>query len=107
MRKINLIANNQLTRLFDLWRTIGLKNVEETRVKEVENLVQQLFSDMVKEEERSLDRITKKIQNYEKERLEIARDLKIDCQRDDSLEAALSLIDVEFKYDCSPLILMY
>ena len=101
-----MIANNRLTRLFDLWRTIGL-NIEETRVKEVEKLVQQLFDDMVTEEERSLDRITKKIQQYEKERLEIARDLKIDCQRDDSLEAALSLIDVEFKYDSSPLILMY
>ena len=53
---------------------------------------------MVSEEERSLDRTTKKIQQYEKERLEIARDLNIDYGRDDSLEAALSLIDVEFKY---------
>ena len=74
-----------------------MKNIEETRVKEVENLVQQFFDDMVSEDERSLDRITKKIQKYEKERLEIATDLNIDCQRDDSLEAALSLIDVEFK----------
>ena len=99
MRKINLIANNRLTRLFDLWRTIGLENIEETRIKRVENLVHQLFDDMVSEDERSLDRITKKIQQYEKERSEIAKDLKIDRQRDDSLEAALSLIDVEFKYD--------
>ena len=74
-----------------------MKNIEETRVKEVENLVQQFFDDMVSEDERSLDRITKKIQKYEKERLEIATDLNIECQRDDSLEAALSLIDVEFK----------
>ena len=42
-------------------------------------------------------RITKNIQRYELERLEIRRDLNVFVDNEDSFEAALSLIDVEFK----------
>ena len=76
---------------------MGIKDVEDSRLKDVERHVEKLFGDMVTEEERNLDRITKNIQRYEMERLEIRKDLRVFVETDDSFEAALSLIDVEFK----------
>ena len=76
---------------------MGIKDVQDSRLKDVERHVEKLFGDMVTEEERNLDRITKNIQRYEMERLEIRKDLRVFVETDDSFEAALSLIDVEFK----------
>lgn len=76
---------------------MGIKDVEDSRIRDVERHVEKLFGDMVTEEERNLDRITKNIQRYEMERLEIRKDLRVFVETDDSFEAALSLIDVEFK----------
>jgi len=56
-----------------------------------------LLDNLVSEEEKHLDKITKNIQRYELERLEIRRDLNLFVDNEDSFEAALSLIDVEFK----------
>merc|ERR1711936_905657 len=95
-QKIQCIANKQLRRLFELWRLIGVKPID-SRIQDVEKHFEALLEKLVSEEEKHLDKITKNIQRYELERLEIRRDLNVFVDNEDSFEAALSLIDVEFK----------
>merc|ERR1711936_618904 len=86
-QKIQCIANKQLRRLFELWRLIGVKPID-SRIQDVEKHFEALLEKLVSEEEKHLDKITKNIQRYELERLEIRRDLNVFVDNEDSFHEA-------------------
>jgi len=95
-REINSATMKNIDRLFDLWKMIGVKNLRENRVDTVLDHIEKLYATMVSEEESNLDKITKNIQRYDRERMELRLDLGV-TECDDENEAELSLVDVEFK----------
>lgn len=83
-------------RLFELWGMIGIKNLQEDRLLAVHQHVDNIYDTMIEEEEQNLDKITKNIQKYHRERMELRRDLGVNTN-DDTDEAGLGLVDVEHK----------
>jgi len=83
-------------RLFELWGMIGIKNLHENRLIAVHQHVDNIYDTMIEEEEQNLDKITKNIQKYHRERMELRRDLGVNTN-DDTDEAGLGLVDVEHK----------
>ena len=83
-------------RLFELWGMIGIKNLQENRLLAVHQHVDNIYDTMIEEEEQNLDKITKNIQKYHRERMELRRDLGVNSN-DDTDEAGLGLVDVEHK----------
>eukprot|EP00093_Oithona_nana_P011286 11286.XXX_371448_373447_1 [CDS] Oithona nana genome sequencing. len=83
-------------RLFELWGMIGIKNLQENRLLAVHQHVDNIYDTMIEEEEQNLDKITKNIQKYHRERMELRRDLGVNTN-DDTDEAGLGLVDVEHK----------
>ena len=83
-------------RLFELWGMIGIKNLHENRLIAVHQHVDNIYDTMIEEEEQNLDKITKNIQKYHRERMELRRDLGVNSN-DDTDEAGLGLVDVEHK----------
>ena len=75
---------------------IGIKNLRENRLNAVLGHVNNIFATMVNEEEQNLDKLTKNIQRFDRERMELRKDLG-SFDNDDSDEAELGLVDVEFK----------
>ena len=85
-------------RLFELWGMIGIKNLQEDRLSAVHQHVDNIYDTMIEEEEQNLDKITKNIQKYVRERMELRRDLGVgNVGNDDIDEAGLGLVDVEHK----------
>ena len=86
-----------MDRLFELWTTIGIKNLRENRLDAVLGHIKTIYGTMIEEEEANLDKITKNIEKYDRARMELRRDLGLLSESDDSDEAELSLVDVDYK----------
>ena len=75
---------------------IGIKSLRENRVNAVLGHVANIYKTMIDEEEVNLDKITKSIGKYDRERKELFKDLGnnfvVDAQ-----EETMTLVDVEFK----------
>lgn len=93
--EINDATSQSLDRLFELWNEIGIKDLRESRLEAVYGHVKNLYDTMIKEEEANLDKVTKNIQRYTRERNELRRDLG--CTYDDAGEDEMTLVDVEHK----------
>ena len=70
--------------------------MEVNRLAAVHQHVNNIYDTMIEEEEQNLDKITKNIQKYDRERNELRRDLGVKPSADPE-EAELSLVDVEYK----------
>ena len=95
-REIQNSTKASLDRLFELWNMIGIKSLRENRVNAVLGHVANIYKTMIDEEEVNLDKITKSIGKYDRERKELFKDLGnnfvVDAQ-----EETMTLVDVEFK----------
>lgn len=70
--------------------------MRQDRLNAVLGHVSNIFATMVAEEEHNLDELTKSIQRFDRERMELRKDLgRFD--NDDSEEAELGLVDVDLK----------
>ena len=95
-REIQNSTKVSLDRLFELWTMIGIKNLRENRVDAVLGHVSNIYKTMIDEEEVNLDKITKSIGKYDRERKELFKDLG-DNFVDDGKEETMTLVDVEYK----------
>ena len=98
-REVRSITETSLDRLFELWTMIGIKNLRQNRVDVVIEHFNDLCKTMIKEEEASLDNITKNITKYNRERIELHKDLG-ENYKNDAKEDEMSLVDVEYKIRC-------
>ena len=75
-----------------------MKMIGENRLDYVLGSVNNLFAKMVSDEENKFDMITRKIEHYDRERMELRLDLgSLDQDIDDDEEANMSLVNVERK----------
>ena len=99
VREVTSLTENSLDRLFELWAMIGIKNLRQNRVEPVIEHFKELCKKMITEEEASLDKITKNIKKYNRDRIELHKDLG-ENYKNDTKEEEMSLVDVEYKIRC-------
>ena len=94
--EITNLTSKSLDRLFELWTMIGFKSIRHDRSEVALGHVKGIFDTMIAEEERNLDHITKSIKKYDRERVELYKDLG-ESYNVDASEADLPLVDVGAK----------
>ena len=104
IREVTSLTENSLDRLFELWAMIGIKNLRQNRVEPVIEHFNELCKKMITEEEASLDKITKNIKKYNRDRIELHKDLG-ENYKNDTKEEEMSLVDVEYKIRCEVVML--
>ena len=94
--ELSTLTTKSLDRLFELWTMIGFKSIRHERSEVALGHVKGIFDTMIAEEEKNLDHITKSIKKYDRERVELYKDLGENYNIDAS-EADLPLVEVGAK----------